>query len=732
MPAFQKIGGLMTSCMAGDTAALHAATIAINQSLSSYASARVLESLQNVAARLQNVVPEHAAYYHEALKEAKEMKTQAALNRSLNDSYVPDAYDELLTPAEIQGHINNVNAKYALQNIIKCLDLSQQKFLAAISTPSLQIQNIFSENAKFYKEELAILRSGLEEEYTENYRHCQEFIQERINVANEIAEKTNNRQIVVNLLNDALEHNCYETFIEALTSANLGLNDYVDTFALPLYYSEMRIDRLESKNDLSYSDIVVSIRVLSAIAYITKTVDTGDPELIYEALSDPEAHITELDAENKVKYYRALMEVRSEKKFSNEACTLLNYIDIQECIDEVNQQCSKDNEILIALEQLNRSVLTNNRKDLIDALTNKAFKLQTPVSPGDASLYLKMFRMCLNEKNEIGSELWLQDVENVAQFVASEAERVQTACSLLSNINTALRNNDAKSTLKHLEDAGIGILEGHRSEYFTRLKYMSDYKQQHFQYPYVRYVTPEGNESFLNLKNCSYSWDSPRNLTEESVYITKEDIENIIKEIEMEESDREDAAFDEQLIIKLQAIARGFLLRQKIAARFTHFYDNIEKIVQIQAWWRGVLTRKIYAKILQTRSRRQPAQDFDHKRTKNKHQNTFDFYRQHEDKIIKIQAVWRGRTARRAFHSLLRLEKPPFPVVRHFSAILNFNAEDYDKDLQLQQLKNDVVQTIRHNQKLSQQLDEMDIKIGLLIQNRITLQVSENLLTGIK
>lgn len=44
-------------------------------------------------------------------------------------------------------------------------------------------------------------------------------------------------------------------------------------------------------------------------------------------------------------------------------------------------------------------------------------------------------------------------------------------------------------------------------------------------------------------------------------------------------------------------------------------------------------------------------------------------------------------------------------------------------NLLLQNLKLEVVQSIRHNQVLSQQLDSMDIKIGLLIQNRITLQV---------
>jgi len=41
--------------------------------------------------------------------------------QSLNDSYVADAYDELLTQAEIQGHINYVNGKYKinLANYIK-------------------------------------------------------------------------------------------------------------------------------------------------------------------------------------------------------------------------------------------------------------------------------------------------------------------------------------------------------------------------------------------------------------------------------------------------------------------------------------------------------------------------------------------------------------------------------------------------------------------------------------
>lgn len=52
----------------------------------------------------------------------------------------------------------------------------------------------------------------------------------------------------------------------------------------------------------------------------------------------------ELDQGNKVKYYRALAAVRCKKQAADEECPLLTYIDIQDCIDAVNQQCQIDDE----------------------------------------------------------------------------------------------------------------------------------------------------------------------------------------------------------------------------------------------------------------------------------------------------------------------------------------------------------------------------------------------------
>lgn len=46
-----------------------------------------------------------------------------------------------------------------------------------------------------------------------------------------------------------------------------------------------------------------------------------------------------------------------------------------------------------------------------------------------------------------------------------------------------------------------------------------------------------------------------------------------------------------------------------------------------------------------------------------------------------------------------------------------------DGVIECQRLKAQVVQEIRANQQLEQDLNIMDIKIGLLVKNRITLQV---------
>ncbi|KAK2582629.1 hypothetical protein KPH14_004911 [Odynerus spinipes] len=723
MPSFQKIGGLLTNSMAVDAAALHAAVIAINQVITEKDKTTILNVLQSEAAQLSNICPEYIQEYCEALWEAKDNKTQAALNRSLNDSYVPDAYDELLTQAEIQGHINHVNAQCAVKNIIESVQCNNDGLLKALETPILQLQNIISSNTEVYKEQLTQLIGSPEwnNNYPDSNHHWQHLLQKAVDTGNEQASRIQKREDAVRLVNVTLEAGVLSEFYAALKNPCLELN-HLDDFALPLYYEEMKIDRMEYQKDLLYNDIVVSIRVLSSIAAITKAVDTGNVDLVYQTLKDPNAHVMDLDEENKVKYFRALAAVRSEKQTVPGECPLLTYMDIRECIDLVNQQCQEDNKIINILHQLNLAVVENNRSDVVEALKNTALKLHKPTCPEDASLYLKLFRKCLSEKHSDGSELWLEDVENTIQIVTIESEEVRTTCSFLAHVNKALEKNDMQHTFECLRSLGYKISDKYKNTYYQALYNLKKLKAEKYHCPYVRYITTGGNESYLDLKKYSYTWDCPEDISE-TYYVTKEDINDAMKDTMSEELQAYVMRINEQFIIRLQAYIRGYLLRKSLSDKFTYFYDNTDKIVKIQAWWRGILQRRRYVTLLEEiRERNFQTYEYDSREMQTEYVDILDMYRDYEPQIIKLQALWRGRAARRAFDSLLHMEKPPFPVVRHFSAILNFNAQDYDKELQLQHLKHEVVQIIRHNQNLSQLLDSMDIKIGLLIQNRITLQ----------
>ena len=66
-------------------------------------------------------------------------------------------------------------------------------------------------------------------------------------------------------------------------------------------------------------------------------------------------------------------------------------------------------------------------------------------------------------------------------------------------------------------------------------------------------------------------------------------------------------------------------------------------------------------------------------------------------------------------------------VVRKYLHLLDMRAEDFEQELLLQTLKGDVTKLIRQNGQLERDLDAMDIKIGLLVKNRISVQVKTNI-----
>ena len=76
--------------------------------------------------------------------------------------------------------------------------------------------------------------------------------------------------------------------------------------------------------------------------------------------------------------------------------------------------------------------------------------------------------------------------------------------------------------------------------------------------------------------------------------------------------------------------------------------------------------------------------------------------------------------------SLAGAQDPPLSVVRKFVHLLEQSNLDLLEEQEVTRLREEVVTKIRSNQQMEKDLNTIDIKIGLLVKNRITLQVASN------
>lgn len=68
-------------------------------------------------------------------------------------------------------------------------------------------------------------------------------------------------------------------------------------------------------------------------------------------------------------------------------------------------------------------------------------------------------------------------------------------------------------------------------------------------------------------------------------------------------------------------------------------------------------------------------------------------------------------------------------MLRKFLHLLDLGDADIRQEAELLRLREEVVRSIRSNRQLEADLNLMDLKIGLLVRNRATLQVRETTTT---
>lgn len=153
---------------------------------------------------------------------------------------------------------------------------------------------------------------------------------------------------------------------------------------------------------------------------------------------------------------------------------------------------------------------------------------------------------------------------------------------------------------------------------------------------------------------------------------------------------------NEQSIVQFQSLVRTILLHRNIGTVLEQLSEEEDAIADLQALTRGFLVRRKFAE-------------------KQK------FYKENMQKVIKIQSFVRGKQQGEAYKSLTTGKNPPVGTVKNFVHLLNDSGFDFDEELEFERLRKTVSQHVRQNEMAEQYIDQLDIKIALLVKNKITL-----------
>ena len=158
----------------------------------------------------------------------------------------------------------------------------------------------------------------------------------------------------------------------------------------------------------------------------------------------------------------------------------------------------------------------------------------------------------------------------------------------------------------------------------------------------------------------------------------------------------DDLYSNQKQITQLQALSRAMLLRTEVGNLLAQLEHEEFAISECQAAIRGMLVRKKFAEKQR-------------------------FFKANMEKVVKVQSFVRGRLQGEAYKSLTNGNNPPVGTVKSFVHLLNDSDFDFDEEVEFERLRKTVVQHVRQNEMADQYISQLDIKIALLVKNKITL-----------
>uniref|UniRef100_A0A8B9L7V4 IQ motif containing GTPase activating protein 2 n=1 Tax=Astyanax mexicanus TaxID=7994 RepID=A0A8B9L7V4_ASTMX len=453
----------------------------------------------------------------------------------------------------------------------------------------------------------------------------------------------------------------------------------------------------QKKAGLSHEELCVAVEMLSAVAILNEVLDTKDSVAVSEQLSDSPLGFSNIDHDNMQRYADTLINLRAESLAQGQE--FLTWNDVQKSIDTVNFQVHEEHERVIAIAEINEALNSGDPEKTLAALLLPTAKIQG-VNPDTAKHYHDLL-LHTKESGDESAVLWLDQIQEAIHAANQDQEDALKLAEAVADVNRAIAAGDEEETLAALQNpnAGLrGVLPECAHTYQTKLAHGS---------LWVKHRIKDKYDYFYNLETKEGTWEEPENFVHDSSQLTKENIQGVVSSLTAEYNREQLWLANEPLIIQLQACTRGYLVRRAYRERLEYLQQQEPRVIKLQASWKGYKQRKAYKGRLQT-------------------------LQSNVQTVVKIQSLVKMWRARRVYTERLQyfkdhvshlfLNDPPLSVVRKFAHLLEQSSLDLQEEQELTRHREEVVTKIRANQQMEKDLNLMDIKIGLLVKNRITLQ----------
>ncbi|XP_031704350.1 ras GTPase-activating-like protein IQGAP1 [Anarrhichthys ocellatus] len=732
MPAFSKIGGILANELSVDEAALHAAVIAINEAIDQGVPEGTVAAMQNPNAMLVQLDPSAAHQYHDTLYQAKGMKVANSRKRQMENTEAErDIYDELLTQAEIQGNVKKVNVSNALSAAEQAL-LSGDEDKLYEALKAMGVQNLQVQNKGWYLKQLQADREN-KDQASPGEALTKDELQSGVDVANEIAEGYLKMMKAVERINGAVRAGVPEKTVEELMNPDAQLPEVYPS-AADLYQRELlSLQQQSPEGSLSHPELLVAVEMLSSVVLMNQAMDVGDRAALWKQLSSNVTGLSNVEDEYAQRYMDELMHLKAAAR--EDGCDFLTWNDIQASIDQVNQTVQEEHERIAAIGLINEALDEGDPTKTLSMLQNPSAKL-TDVDPSVAQHYhdklLEARREKAHETQDPSAVLWLDEIQDAVLRANQDTQEALQFSQSIQAVNEAVDSGEPAQTLAALRRPGAGLY-GVTSEcsqtYQDDLSKIKDEKKTEGDNgsEWVKHWVKGGHNYYYNLQTKEGTWVEPEGFLQNNTQLNKEDIQSVVSGVTTAYNREQLWLANESLIAKLQARCRGYLVRNGQKERMNFLKSQDPAVTCIQAHWKGHKQRKKF------KERKQYLEEHSDEAVKiqsmvrmhqarKKYKDRLKYFQDHISQVVKIQAFIRANKARDDYKTLISAEDPPMAVVRKFVHLLDHSDQDFQEELELMRLREEVVTNIRSNQQLENDLNLMDIKIGLLVKNKITLQ----------